>query len=644
MRAWMRWGMVAAVGLALGAPGRGGAAAPASPAAPPPVPESSPVLQSSVVRVLDQGWSPDVRRLFYTTSQGSTLMPYAWFAALERVDSTQLFLADDLARYGYLPNDPGPGNPHGLPVGFAIDSAGKQPFIGMTCAACHTGQLSFKGQSVRLDGAPTHADFQSFLVDLSAALLQTANDPAKFARFATRVGGDKAKLRADLGAFATSFAGFNAASLQGQNWGPARLDAFSMIFNRLTGLDFHVPANVHRAVAPVSYPFLWNAHQQNAVQWNLSAPNGDYLKALARNTGEVLGVFGGLDVCVNGVNAAGKTCADLGTLIVSKIFPKVPFYNSTITIAGLMKLEWAITQLTPPTWPVGILGAIDKTRAERGRQLFNAVCADCHHMTRDNLSQKVWVVKDAVPVPIDTDPTMYTNAQRSADTGPLNGTLTVALDNGVKFETMPPVAPAVTVLSDAVLGSVVSGLLHPRGGRPNQDDVNNLGLADKNLGALALRPDGATAQALRQSIGQVFSVTRSEGAVAAPADRTSCLAPGTAPADAPVYEARPLFGIWATAPYLHNGSVPNLWALLKSSDRPATFSVGSLEFDPVTVGYVSAPGTGTWTFDTSQPGNCNKGHDGYTKPGGVPLTDPDLWDLLEFMKILTTPDQLWNPV
>lgn len=35
------------------------------------------------------------------------------------------------------------------------------------------------------------------------------------------------------------------------------------------------------------------------------------------------------------------------------------------------------------------------------------------------------------------------------------------------------------------------------------------------------------------------------------------------------YLAPPLYGVWANAPYLHNGSVPNLWALLKPSDRPA---------------------------------------------------------------------------
>ena len=35
----------------------------------------------------------------------------------------------------------------------------------------------------------------------------------------------------------------------------------------------------------------------------------------------------------------------------------------------------------------------------------------------------------------------------------------------------------------------------------------------------------------------------------------------------PGYLAPPLYGVWATAPYLHNGSVPNLWELLKPAER-----------------------------------------------------------------------------
>ena len=52
------------------------------------------------------------------------------------------------------------------------------------------------------------------------------------------------------------------------------------------------------------------------------------------------------------------------------------------------------------------------------------------------------------------------------------------------------------------------------------------------------------------------------------------------------YKVRPLNGIWATPPYLHNGSVPNLYALLSPvAERPKTFYLGHRDYDPVCVGY-----------------------------------------------------------
>ena len=49
-----------------------------------------------------QGWSAADRETFYTTSQGSHLMPYSWFKALRRTDVDEPFAADKLLRYGYL--------------------------------------------------------------------------------------------------------------------------------------------------------------------------------------------------------------------------------------------------------------------------------------------------------------------------------------------------------------------------------------------------------------------------------------------------------------------------------------------------------------------------------------------------------------
>jgi cytochrome c peroxidase len=105
------------------------------------------------------------------------------------------------------------------------------------------------------------------------------------------------------------------------------------------------------------------------------------------------------------------------------------------------------------------------------------------------------------------------------------------------------------------------------------------------------------------------------------------------PADQPTrgYKARPLSGIWASAPYLHNGSVPSLAELLKApGERVTAFAVGSREFDPATVGLAASPAaTGSSTFDVSLPGNSNSGH-----TYGTGLDADSKRDLLEYLRSL----------
>ena len=96
------------------------------------------------------------------------------------------------------------------------------------------------------------------------------------------------------------------------------------------------------------------------------------------------------------------------------------------------------------------------------------------------------------------------------------------------------------------------------------------------------------------------------------------------------YHSRPLKGIWASAPYLHNGSVPTLWDLLQvETDRPKEFLVGR-ELDPEKVGIDAQRQTDeAWVFGTRQVGNSNKGH-----TYGVHLKNTEKSDLLEYLKTL----------
>ena len=126
----------------------------------------------------EQGWSAADRETFYTTSQGSHLIPYAWFKALKRTDVDELFAADKFARYGFLAHDISPANPEGLPVGFVIDGPIASGELGLTCAACHTGQLEYTQGGVvhalRIDGAPAKTDAQQFLDRSSCRLARDA--------------------------------------------------------------------------------------------------------------------------------------------------------------------------------------------------------------------------------------------------------------------------------------------------------------------------------------------------------------------------------------------------------------------------------------------------------------------------------------
>jgi mono/diheme cytochrome c family protein len=108
-----------------------------------------------------------------------------------------------------------------------------------------------------------------------------------------------------------------------------------------------------------------------------------------------------------------------------------------------------------------------------------------------------------------------------------------------------------------------------------------------------------------------------------------------------VYKARPLVGIWASPPYLHNGAVPTLFDLL-SPERPARFAVGSREYDPVHVGYSTAPFPGAQMRETTQPGNSNAGHwfADDARPGriGRALSEPDRMAILEYLKFVVYRD------
>ncbi len=538
---------------------------------------------------LQQNWSPVESTRFYFTPQGSQIIPYDWFLALEQTDSTTPFLdSQNILKYRYLPQNPGPMNPDGLPVGFVADPGVGRRWLGMTCAACHTTEIRLGTTAYRIDGAPTHGDIQGFLSALISAMQQTNSDAARFARFAAKVLGrnntpeNQAELKDQLAASVKTRVAYNLRNFPGydpQQTSSApptrygRLDAVDSIVNEVYHFAVKNPdpnnptEGAKPATAPVSYPFLWDTPQHDIVEWLGIAKNGGPLDilTLSRNVGEVIGVFG--DVSIPEV----PPLLNLG-------------YPSTVKVSALTDLENQLKTLWSPQWPADF-PKIDQVAAGKGAQLYQANCVSCHALIdRSDPNRKVV----AFMGDSKTDPQASINFfNRTGPSGKLNGVHV----NFVPFTAkIPPIADADTMLSNVVIGTILGQFK-----QAPPDELNQVSFRGAHPHGVALATVSPVAK----------------------------------------YKARPLDGIWATAPYLHNGSVPNLDALLRpASVRPKSFSIGVRTFDPVKVGYLTNV-DGFPKFNVNQadgtpiPGNSNAGHE-----DGANLTEEERSQLIEYMKTL----------
>jgi hypothetical protein len=529
---------------------------------------------------LSQGWTPEQSLDFYFTSQGSQIVPYDWFLALEQADSETPFRdPQNMLRFRYLPQLPDKWNPDGLPVGFVGGEGSGRKWLGLTCAACHTNEIRYKDTGYRVDGSPTHGDVGAMLSSMIYAMRKTMDDSAKFQRFAAKVLGNKNTptgqnfLKAQLAKSIEDRDGYNLRNFPGYdpNQAPpppanyARLDAVGAIVNEVYHHAVKSPTspieNTKPADAPVSYPCIWDAPYQKLEQWIGIAASGGPLdiESLSRNVGEVIGVFGDLAIPES---------------------PSVLGYASSIKMHNLNKLEDNLKSLWSPLWPADF-PAIDQEAAAKGWAIYTRAnsCVGCHTIVKDRTSPSR-VVESSMQAD-GTDPlTSFNFFTRKGYSGKLQGANAKLIPFTPKI---PPIADAGTMVTNEVIGAI--------------------------LGAAWPAPPDELAKV---KYGQRV-VTRE-------------LTTG------PQYKARPLNGVWATAPYLHNGSVPNLTELLKpAAQRMKKFSVGAMTYDPTNVGFVTdAPGFPK--FDTSGTGSSNMGHEG--DEYGTNLSENEKKQLIEYLKTL----------
>ena len=548
---------------------------------------------------LKQGWSQEQRQEFYHKSQGTRLIPLPWLLALTQKGGTEPFLADaNVARFRFIPDSKHKFNEHGLPVGFAVtqipsmdDPAKMIPWVGWSCAACHTGQIVANGKTVQIDGAPSMQNNAAFVRAMLEALGETITDDKKLEAFAKTAMGIpapgpqhkeglkkkvlelidritmkpaivQAKTKCGDPAMKRKYADPNFAPTP--NWGFGRLDAIGRASNTVFA-PMH-PCNLDAADGQVSIPKTWNAWKYNWVQWNAFVEN-----PLARNLAQALAL--GAD-------------------------PK------TVDLTSLGWLENQLESLQPPHWE-DVFGSVESKLAEEGKALYHkgrpdrpvkgGLCAHCHipepKLLKDCDGKAEWKVAMIPVSEIGTDEVTATNyTTRLKKSAPNSG-----LPN--------PFQPAIAM--SAITSKVIADRL----------DAQKVPEADRK-------------QLQRCRSNKWLNAKEYK---------------------APTHE-----GVWATAPFLHNGSIPNLYLVLspkEERDKQAKqFCVGhDLTYDPANVGFkLTDQCPDPFKFDTTLRNNGNKGHEfrkagGCEKREGQPgekgvlgceLSDHERKALVEFLKTL----------
>jgi hypothetical protein len=419
--------------------------------------------------------------------------------------------------------------------------------------------------------------------------------------------------------------------------GHGRVDAFGVIFNQVVGRDIHMDShelgNVVTPNAPVSYPVLWDTPHMGRVQWNGSANNVSRGGVLGRNLGQVLGVFGDAEVTRQKIG--------LG-------------YCSTAKKTNLQAMDYWIRSLNSPKWSdpalASLLPALDPVLVDQGETVYKATCKGCHAVTPEDFRDLKPKKKAECDLPITivdanivkTDPaTAATGVRLGAHTGLLEGLESKARKDAI----MAPQEAHANVLREVVTRSILGtyqtvscdGNFGPRSLITTTAGLGELfraqiGMESKIDDGFDLNP----AYEKRLQDGDKKTEEESDKrdkTSECSAEKTIYKFPSTMEQNVYhpfAYRARPLNGIWASAPYLHNGSVPTLADMLRPEDeRPVTFHVGSTDFDPVTVGFSTAAEDGTFLFDTSEIGNRNTGH-----TFGTSLSPTDKAALLEYLKSL----------
>jgi hypothetical protein len=559
------------------------------------------------------GLTAEERQQYYHLTEGGELYPMAWLLALEQAvqgpDGKTAYrpFLENVERFGMIADPPNRFNPYGLPVGVTIgyDQVSGLQMMGMNCTACHVGEIHYNGRRIRIDGNPNLGFINAFIASMFNETTNTLKQPERFARFVERR--RRVKLvavpdypvveREDIPAPKND----PDELLDSGHTGVERLrDAMvSMLSSNRGLLDQKLQGM--KTMRLVSEAMALGTLDSYGRADAFGVGRNELFDAF-KSTDSTAGVnLLATDAPVSfphlwgmwntswfewGANTNSVIQRNIGqSLGVGTVFDARHGYATTARLDHLHAMESLSYKLTPPVWPADIMGPIDMAAAARGKVTFDRTCALCHETFAKSGDLNEYQLFPLNVV--GTDPNTALNFEKNVMTA--DGPMPFGL---AAFGVVDKVRQAYYVTHG--IPDSVQAKWEDRGRRPSP-----------KFRAPLLQYDQ-------------YPDTARHG----------------------IYRAKTLRGIWATAPFLHNGSVPTIYdLLLPAADRPKTFAVGTREYDPKKLGYVTSgdrfitpPNMQPFTLDTHVQGNWNTGHEWWFYPD---LTDDIRFDLIEFLKTFT---------
>lgn len=496
-----------------------------------------------------QGWDPATRQAFYHDTQNSELIPYDWFLALEQPNESKPFMqVDYFKRFGFIPDRQDPkSNPDGLPVGFTrTDPDPKSEFF--------CDRTDEPGPPVSL----AHLGF-------NCAACHTGQlnytDTKQNSHTVIIDGGPS--MHNNLAFLKAVIAGLNETFVDTDKFGrfakavlpkeqPLTPKGLRQCLNKYLSL-MTLPDRVAESRGIGLYPSPWGYGRMDAF-------------GRALNTG-----FARLDP------------GNVRQLNAPVDYPQ---------LWGAWRYDWV-------QWNASIQNPM-------GRNIAQSV----------GLRATVKFPEKGLHGPVET----------KVDASKLNGLeQKVRLLNAPRWPAaFPPVVSAKTEQGKGLYNKLCAGCHRPAplkeanqfGQRYDMDHHSVI-----KITTIGTDPNHAVnfqARMVRTGLlGGVFMRPTIPAVEATQWLTSTIMEINTWPARDPnywraplAYIARPHAGVWATAPYLHNGSVPTLRHLLSPVEqRPMRFCLGALEFDPVNVGFKNKCAPGELPFDVTLPGNSNAGHE-----------------------------------